>query len=125
MKSLKIIALALLTGASFALSMPGRAQGSNHGSPGKIGANDAPISPADMTDMTDMTDGEIRKVDKGNKKLTIKHGEIKNLDMPGMTMVFQVMDATMIDSVKVGDKVRFVAEKGATGFVVSEIQVSH
>ena len=36
-----------------------------------------------------MTEGEIRKVDMDNKKLTIKHGEIKNLDMPGMTMVFR------------------------------------
>ena len=44
------------------------------------------------TDATEMTDGEIRKVDMDNKKLTIKHGNIKNLDMPGMTMVFQVKD---------------------------------
>ena len=72
----------------------------------------------------DLTDGEIKKIDKDNKKLTIKHGEIKNLDMPGMTMVFQVKDPAMIDDVKVGDKIRFAAEKGATGFVVTTIQAS-
>jgi len=118
MKTLKTIALVVLAGASFALSLPGIAQAMDGSSPGKDGAT------AKSTSSADMAEGEIKKVDKDNKKLTIKHGEIKNLDMPGMTMVFQVKDAAMIDSVKVGDKVRFVAEKGATGFVVSEIQAS-
>ena len=72
----------------------------------------------------DMTDGEVRKVDKDTKKITIKHGEIKNLDMPGMTMLFQVRDPAMLDAVKAGDKVRFKAEKAATGIVVTEIQVA-
>ena len=72
----------------------------------------------------DMTVGEIRKVDKDTKKITIKHGEIKNLDMPGMTMLFQVSDPAMLDMVKAGDKVRFKAEKAATGFVVTELQVA-
>ena len=73
---------------------------------------------------TDMTDGEIRKVDKDTKKITIKHGEIKNLDMPGMTMLFQVKDAAMLDMVKPGDKVKFRAEKAGGGIVVTEIQVA-
>ena len=60
---------------------------------------------------SDMSDAEVRKVDKDNKKLTLKHGEIKNLDMPGMTMVFAVKDPAMIDRVKAGDKVKFKAEK--------------
>lgn len=70
----------------------------------------------------DMTEGEIRKIDKDAKKLTIKHGEIKNLDMPPMTMVFQVKDAGVLDTVKVGDKVRFIVQKSDTGFVVTDIQ---
>lgn len=70
---------------------------------------------------SDMTDGEIRKVDKDNKKLTIKHGDIKNLDMPGMTMVFQVKDPVMLDKVKAGDKVKFVAEKLNGALVVTAI----
>ena len=72
----------------------------------------------------DMTEGEIRKVDKDTKKITIKHGEIKNLDMPGMTMLFQVKDPAMLDMVKAGDKVKFKAEKAATGIVVTEIQMA-
>lgn len=70
----------------------------------------------------DMVDGEIRKVDMDNKKLTIKHGEIKNLDMPGMTMVFQVKDPAMLDKVKAGDKVKFSADKIGGAIVVTNIQ---
>ncbi|MEO7255695.1 MAG: copper-binding protein [Casimicrobium sp.] len=75
----------------------------------------------EMTAAADMTDGEIRKVDKDTKKITIKHGAIKNLDMPPMTMVFQVKDAAMIETLKVGDKIRFkaVSEKGA--FVIADL----
>ena len=70
----------------------------------------------------DMTEGEIRKVDKDAKKITIKHGELKNLDMPGMTMVFQVKDPAMLDTVKTGDKIRFKAEKAGGAIVVTDIQ---
>ena len=70
----------------------------------------------------DMADGEIRKVDMETKKITIKHGEIKNLDMPCMTMVFQVKDPAMLTTVKTGDKVRFKAEKSGGAIVVTEIQ---
>ena len=69
-----------------------------------------------------MADGEVRKIDKENKKITLKHGEIKNLDMPGMTMVFQVRDPAMLDTVKAGDKVMFKAEKANGAMVVTEIQ---
>jgi Cu(I)/Ag(I) efflux system periplasmic protein CusF len=73
---------------------------------------------------SDMTDGEVRKVDKGAAKVTIKHGEIKNLEMPPMTMVFQVKDAALLDKVKAGDKVKFRAEKAGSGYVVTAIEAS-
>ena len=56
-------------------------------------------------------EGEVRKIDKAQGKITLKHGEIKSLDMPPMTMVFRVSEARMLDTVAVGDKVRFDAEK--------------
>ena len=77
---------------------------------------DMPTTPA-----VDMADGEVRKIDKENKKITLKHGVIKNLDMPGMTMVFQVKDAAMLDSVKAGDKIKFKAEQAGSAVVVTEI----
>jgi Cu/Ag efflux protein CusF len=70
----------------------------------------------------DMTDAEVRKVDKAAGKLTLKHGEIKSLDMPPMTMVFQLKDPALLDRVKAGDKVRFVAQKIDAAYVITEIQ---
>lgn len=70
----------------------------------------------------DMTEGEVRKVDQETKKITIKHGEIRNLGMPAMTMVFQARNGALLDNVKVGDKIRFVAEQSASGLVVTDIR---
>jgi Cu(I)/Ag(I) efflux system periplasmic protein CusF len=69
-----------------------------------------------------MAEGEVRKVDKDAKKITIKHGPLQRLDMPAMTMVFQVKDPAMLDQVKAGDKIRFDAEKVGGGFVVTKIE---
>jgi Cu/Ag efflux protein CusF len=71
-----------------------------------------------------MADGEVRKVDKGAKKLTIKHGEIKSLDMPPMTMVFQVKDGALLNALKAGDKIRFMAEKTPSGYAVTEVRLA-
>lgn len=56
-------------------------------------------------------EAEVRKVDKAQGKLTLKHGEIKKLDMPPMTMVFRVRDPKMLDGLNVGDKIRIDADK--------------
>ncbi|MGS0753863.1 copper-binding protein [Roseateles sp. GG27B] len=71
----------------------------------------------------DLSDGEIRKVDKDTQRLTIKHGAIKNLDMPGMTMLFRVKDPALLDKVKPGDKVKFKAESVGGAILVTEVQV--
>ena len=69
-----------------------------------------------------LSDGEVRKVDKDAKKITIKHGPLANLDMPPMTMVFQVKDPAMLNQVKAGDKVKFQAEKIGGAFTVTQIE---
>ena len=66
----------------------------------------------------DMAEGVVRKVSKDTGKVTLRHGEIKNLDMPPMTMVFQVKDPTMLDGLEPGDKVHFSAETTAGGALV-------
>lgn len=71
---------------------------------------------------TGLSDGEVRKVDKGAKKITIKHGPIQNLDMPAMTMVFQVRDPKMLEQVKAGDKVKFSAETVGGALTVTKIE---
>ena len=69
----------------------------------------------------DMTDAEVRKVDKDGARITLKHGEIKNLDMPAMTMVFTVKDKAMLDKLQPGDKIRFKAINDAGKLTVTEI----
>jgi Cu(I)/Ag(I) efflux system protein CusF len=71
---------------------------------------------------TAMSEGEVRRVDKSAKKITLRHGPLANLDMPAMTMVFQVTDPAMLDQVKVGDKVKFVAEKSDGAFTITKIE---
>ena len=71
---------------------------------------------------TDMSSGEVRKIDKGAGKITLKHGEIKNLDMPPMTMVFQVRDPALLDKAKPGDKVRFTAEQKDGAIIITTIE---
>jgi Cu(I)/Ag(I) efflux system periplasmic protein CusF len=58
-----------------------------------------------------LTPGEVVKVDKGAGKVTLKHEELKNLDMPAMTMSFRVTDPAWLDALAAGQKVRFSAEK--------------
>ncbi len=69
-----------------------------------------------------LTDGEVRKIDKEAGKLTIRHGEIKHLEMPPMTMVFVAKDKSMLDKVKAGDKVRFTAIHENGQMIVTDIQ---
>ena len=72
-----------------------------------------------------LSDGEVRKVDKEQQKLTLKHGRIENLDMPGMTMVFKVADPKMLDAVKEGDKVKFAADRVNGALTITSIEVAH
>ena len=69
-----------------------------------------------------LTDGEVRKIDKEAGKLTIRHGEIKHLEMPPMTMVFVARDKSILDKVKAGDKVRFMVIHDNGQMVVTDIQ---
>ena len=71
-----------------------------------------------------MSDGEVRKVDKEAGKITIKHGPLANLDMPGMTMVFRVKDPAMLDRVKEGDKIKFVADRMNGSLTVIQMEPS-
>lgn len=90
-----------------------------------LSAHAAAHAAAPASAAAQMSEGEIRKVDKDAGKITIKHGDLKNLDMPPMTMVFQVTDPAMLDKVKAGDKVVFVAEKIEGRYAVTQIEVKN
>lgn len=107
---LRAIGLALVLAA--ATAMPAQAAG-DHGAHGKPSIDAA---------SADMAEAEVRKVDKDGGRLTLKHGEIKSLDMPAMTMVFVVKDKAMLDTIKAGDKIKFKAVNAAGKFTVTEMQ---
>ncbi len=70
----------------------------------------------------EMATAEVRRVDKDAKKVTLKHGPIKSLDMPPMTMVFQVRDERLLDKLVAGEQVRFTAEQLQGAFVVTSVE---
>ena len=107
----KELMLSLLAVATF--SIPALAQQSNHAS--HHGA-------AQVAQTAALSEGEVRKVDKEAKKITIKHGPLENLDMPAMTMVFQVKDPGVLDQLKSGDRVKFRAEKIGGAYTVTKIE---
>ena len=67
-------------------------------------------------------EGEVRRVNPAGQEITLKHGEIKNLDMPPMTMVFKVKDVTLLDKVQVKDKVRFTVDRINGAYIVLSIE---
>jgi len=87
-------------------------------------ADHAAIADASSASDSAMSEGEVRKINKETGKITIKHGPLANLDMPGMTMVFRVQDPAMLDQVKEGDKIRFIADKIDGVFTVTKIEAT-
>lgn len=68
-----------------------------------------------------MSHGEVTKIDKAGARVTLKHGEIKHLDMPPMIMVYRVRSPDLLDKVAVGDRVRFAAERVEGNYTVTAI----
>ncbi len=117
MKTLDIL-IAAATAAVSAASLPVHAQGHSHG-------HDAPAVKAVAAQGGELSEGEVRKVDKAGKKITLRHGPLKNLDMPPMTMAFQVSEPGLLDKVKVGDKVRFAASNPGGKLTVTQIELAN
>jgi len=88
---------------------------------GQLAAPTAAVQTVDSNAADRYTVGELRKVDTVQGKLTIRHGDIKSLGMPGMTMNFKVKDPAMLGQVQVGDAVRFVVERMNGALVITEL----
>lgn len=71
---------------------------------------------------TEYTKGIVTKVDMKQKKVTIKHEELVNLDMPGMTMVFRTLDDAMLEKLKEGENIEFVADRVKGKLTVTEVK---
>ncbi len=112
MKTLSTLTLAIAMAAATPFAP---AQEGGHAGHGAHDAHAPQAAPA-------LTDGEVKKIDKETGKITLRHGEIRNLNMAAMTMVFRVKDAAMLEQVNVGDKIRFAADRdnGAVAIVQLE-----
>lgn len=111
MKLIPILAAGAIAAAFGAQAQTAPASGAAHSTHHPASAPAAP-----------QADGEVRKIDKAQGKLTLRHGPLQNLDMPAMTMVFRVADPKVLDTLKEGDKVKFTAEKVNGAFTVMSIQ---
>jgi Cu(I)/Ag(I) efflux system protein CusF len=114
MKLNRLVAALGLTAAFGALAQTAPAPATDH-------AAHHPVSAASAAPTTD---GEVRRIDKEQGKVTLRHGPIANLDMPGMTMVFKVANTKMLDTLKEGDKVRFAADRINGAITVTAIEAA-
>lgn len=105
------LVLAILAGSITPLAAQTTDHNAHHGAEIMVAQANSPL-----------TDGEVRKVDVETKKITIRHGPIQNLDMPAMTMVFQVKDPALLGQVKPGDKIKFSADKVGGAYTVTHIE---
>lgn len=110
MKFIHILVTTVLAAGLAAHAQPAPASGADHAAH-HSGAAAAPQS-----------EGEVRKVDKEQGKVTLRHGPLANLEMPAMTMVFKAADPKLLDGLKEGDKVKFTAEKFNGALTVTAIE---
>jgi Cu/Ag efflux protein CusF len=71
---------------------------------------------------TFLTEGVVQSVEADKGVVTLKHGDIVNMQMPAMTMAFGVADKKMLDKVKAGDKVKFHVEMLKNAPTVTHIE---
>ncbi len=69
-----------------------------------------------------MAEGVVRRIDLDNNKITIRHSEVKALDMPPMTMVFVAKQPDMLKNLTPGDSIIFEAFNTNGQFSVGKIQ---
>ncbi|SFD95603.1 copper-binding protein [Paracidovorax konjaci] len=123
-QALHALAAAALLATGLAQAMPaaGAAAASASVSPDPAAhashaAHAAPPAPAPEAADRPMSEGEVVRWDAATRRITLRHGELKNLDMPPMTMMFRVQDgpASAADLAP-GMRVRFLAERDPGGF---------
>lgn len=113
-----LLATLLLTLAGAAHAQSNTSHDAHHTTP----AAPATLAASTATNGLPTAEAEVRRIDLQAGKVSLKHGDIPNLDMPPMTMVFQVKDATWLQQIKVGDKVRFTADKVNGAYTVMSLE---
>lgn len=117
MNAFSKFAIVLAMTAATSIASAQESAHSGHGAHGAPAGNQAAAS-------VELTDGEVKKIDKEAGKITLRHGELKNLGMPAMSMIFRVKDAAMLDQAKVGDKVKFAADRVNGAVTIVQLQTA-
>ena len=104
---------------------PADTHDSHHASEPAAAATPAQGAPSEAAATSDLSEGEITRWDPSTLKLSLRHGEIKNLGMPPMAMVFRVKDASVVGTFQPGDKVRFRAERANGAYTVTRLEAAH
>lgn len=125
MKFFNLTVAQLLAATALATTLPAMAQtAADHSKMdhGKMDHSKMEHGKMGMAATPAVADGEVRKIDKENGKITIRHGEIKHMDMPPMTMVFTAKDKALLDKVQVGQKIQFTVVHEGGKMVVTDMQ---
>ncbi|MFN3375028.1 MAG: copper-binding protein [Burkholderiaceae bacterium] len=69
-----------------------------------------------------LSDAEVLRWDARTGRTTLRHGPIRNLDMPPMTMVFRVPDAALAARMQAGTKIRFKAAQQQGAYVLTHVE---
>jgi Cu(I)/Ag(I) efflux system periplasmic protein CusF len=73
----------------------------------------------------EFAEGKVTKIDESAGRITTQHGPIKRLEMEdGMTMVFRVQDSAPLKGIKIGDKVKFDANRVNGQITVTKLEKS-
>lgn len=67
-------------------------------------------------------EGEVLGVDREAGEIIIRHGPLPELDMPPMSMAFNVADPQFFSKVRKGDRVRFRAGLVQGRFAITSIE---
>jgi Cu/Ag efflux protein CusF len=103
-----------------ALSLPAAAASHEAAMPMQLAAADRHHASAE-----ELSSGTVKKVNGAQGTLTIRHGPMKNLDMPAMTMNFRVTKPVWLDRVKPGDRLRFHAEMADGQLTITRLEIIH
>ncbi len=117
--------IALLLASTLGAALAQAPADSHHASEPAVTAPPAQATPGEAAAADDLSEGEITRWDPRTLKLSLRHGEIKNLGMPPMSMVFRVPDAAVVGNLQAGDKVRFRAELVNGAYTVTQLEAAH
>jgi Cu/Ag efflux protein CusF len=122
MAAMRRLAFAVLLAVPLAaLAQGGVSPLGKEGEPGYSAPSNLTREPAKLSEPGRAFGGEVMAIDKAAGTVTLKHGPIDMLAVRGGTAEYSVKDATKLQGVKVGERVRFNAVLQGRSLLVTDI----